>query len=132
MYQEQLKLLCEILTEIDSQPVRSMAYITNATKTTAIHNKPPDDIRWLLLRDILHKSFMSFALSEEDQNQAPERAYKLLAFIDQKYQQNQQLCWQSHSHHFHESFEKYVNCPVTCLWELVEFISKIQEKIYAV
>lgn len=51
---------------------------------------------------------------------------KELEYMNKIYLANQHLCWKSHEHHFHIAFVEYLTCPVTCLYEIVEWLEKIR------
>lgn len=126
---EYLSNLSQILNEIDNNPVRSLQFFTTPMTTTNITNKPKDDCRYILIVDIIRNLIHSFTqLQNEDDVQ--KNLDQILYNINSKFQHNQQLCWPSHIHHFHSTFEDYVNCPVTCLFELSEFISKLNKECY--
>lgn len=127
--QEHLKLLAETIEEFDKNPLQSMQFLTNATPTTTVINKPPDDIRWRLLCDILFK--FGYHITSGNQEMAQEFLDNTLKNISEKYQNNQQFCWRAHEHHFHKDFKEYVNCPQTCLCELGEYLTKLRRHLYA-
>lgn len=128
--QEHLKLLVEILDELDSNPQKTMRFVTQAVGTTTISNKPPDDIRYQLIRDISFK-FAYHNMYAGDEQLTMQYVDDFMLKIGNKYINNQHLCWRAHDHHFHKSFEEYVNCPITCLCEIGEFLNKLGRTLYA-
>jgi|SRR5208337_3267766 len=124
---EYLTELSVILNDIDNNPVKSLQFFTTALVNTNIVNKPIDECRMKLITEILFHISLRQVFSEE---YAQKNTDKILQSISTKYTNNQNLCWLSHSHHFHSSFEEYVNCPVTCLYELVEFFEKLKKECY--
>ncbi len=126
---EYLTNLSHILNEIDNNPVKSMMFFTTPMLTTTINNKPQDDCRWLLINNIVH-NLVHELTQLHDMQDVQKNTEQILYNINNKYQQNQNLCWISHSHHFHSTFEEYVNCPVTCLYEISEFIHKLNKECY--
>ncbi len=136
MYQ-QLKHLADIIENIDSDPQRSMLFYTTSVTTTNVKNKPPDGVRWHLIVDTLYQieSMSKFHRDYRDidihlRDDISRSVDNILEQLNNKYHNHQYLCWQSHSHHFHVTVQEYINCPVTCLFEVSEFINKLIKEIY--
>lgn len=126
---QQLSLLREFLEHIDSNPIESMKYFTSATPTTTPQNAPPAKARELLIMDSLHR-IQHFIMQSNDCQIVDDTIRDVREFLDSKYSNYQHLCWRSHEHHFHTDFLQYVNCPVTCLAEISEFLEKLQKELY--
>lgn len=126
---EYLTNISKILDEIDNNPLKSMQFFTTAVANTTIVNKPIDNCRMNLIIDILHNLVYNYSqLQNTDDIQ--KNTDEILYNINNKYQKNQHLCWYSHEHHFHKTFEEYVNCPITCLFEISEFLEKLRRECY--
>lgn len=124
----QLKMLAEIIESIDSGP-QAMQFYTDACDGMTVVNKPVYNIKWLLVRDTLHRIEHTIQ-NNNDCMQVDHCVERNLVLLNERYRQNQHLCWLSHQHHFHVSLEQYVNCPVTCLYEITEFLNKLIKEIY--
>jgi hypothetical protein len=118
-----------ILDEIDSNPVKSLQFFTTAMANTNITNKPVDNCRTILITEILHNLIYN-KTQLQDPNDIHKNTDDILRNIDNKYQKNQHFCWRSHEHHFHKTFEEYVNCPITCLCEISEYLDKLNKECY--
>ena len=124
--QQQIKFLAEVLEEIDRNPEASVRYFNCRLDDSATSVK---DIRYVLIKDSLHKMEHHF---RQDPNCAivDPHVDTILKELDRHYHNHQHLCWRSHEHHFHTSFDSYVNCPITCLCEISEFLNKLIKEIY--
>lgn len=125
---EQIDLLRHILNEIDSDPIQSMQYYTGCCLTKD-GKTPPGNCRELLLTEALHRATHSIYKSD-DCATVDKYATNVALRLNQVYQHNQQHCWPLHTHHFHPNFIAWVNCPVTCIAEISEYLDKIQKEMY--
>jgi len=121
--------LSMILDEIDNNPSKSLMFFTTSMSTTTIANKPLDNCRFSLICDILHTIIYN-RTQMQNIDDIHKNTDDILRNIDNKYQKNQHFCWSSHEHHFHKTFEEYVNCPITCLCEISEYLDKLNKKCY--
>jgi len=119
----------KILNEIDNNPLKSLQFFTTTLSSTTITNKPPDNCRLTLIIDILHNLICNYT-QIEDSVDISKCINEILDNINSKYQQHQHFCWKSHESHFHKAFDEYVNCPVTCIYELSEFLDKLAKECY--
>jgi hypothetical protein len=126
---EYLINLSRILNEIDNDPLKSLQFFTTSLSSTNITNKPLDSCRMILITDILYNLIRNLS-QLNDISDIQKNMDGILHNINNKYQNNQHLCWKSHEHHFHQSFEDYVNCPTTCLYEVSEFFNKLNKECY--
>ena len=126
---EYLTDLYRMLDEIDNNPNKSLLFFTTSMPTTTLTNKPPDTCRFDLIVDILHSSIYN-RTQLQSMDDIHKNTEEILRSIDNKYQKNQHFCWRSHDYHFHKSFEEYVNCPVTCLCEISEYLNKLNKECY--
>jgi hypothetical protein len=126
---QQIKELCQIIVTIDNDPVKSMSYFTGVCDTKTPLTKPLYNCRWLLITDALHRLQHQF-MHSDDCSYVDSHVDELFNKLNDVYQRNQHHCWQSHHHHFHRTFEEYVNCPITCLAEVSEYLSKIIKELY--
>lgn len=110
---EQIQFVVNKIKDLNDDPAISMKYYTNTCPGRNITNKSEDTIKYDLLRYLFEHCHRPDILVE----------------LEVIYQNNQQFCWQSHSHHFHPTFEQYVNCPITCLGEIEEYLEKIVFKV---
>lgn len=106
--------LTQILSSINDDPQKSLCYFTNSNKYRTNETTPPPDCKWILI----HEALNHLNISNKDKQE-------FLIELNLIYTYNQHLCWKSHEHHFHANFECYVNCPMTCLGEIVEFLEKV-------
>jgi hypothetical protein len=121
---QQIKLLCEILTNIDNDPSKCMQFYTSGgymshRQNPATTQTPTSDCRWLLIVEAL-------------QHIDNENYHDFLRKLNADFVETQHLCWKSHDHHFHVDFHRYVLCPVTCLYEVVEYLNKLIKEMYIV
>jgi len=128
--QEQLNLLIETLESVDNDPKKSLRFFTTAMPTTNITNVPPPDCRYQLIVDILYS--MCFNIHQGDDGLARQNVDDIMLKLSEEYQSNQHHCWQAHSHHFHTTLSEYINCPVTCLYEIIEYLHKVRKDMYAI
>lgn len=126
---EYLTEMISIIDQINNDPIRSLQFFTTSLINTNITNKPPDNCKMILVREILAHLIRNYT-QLRDNNDLQKNLDDVLVNIDNKYQHNQHICWKSHEHHFHKSFEEYVNCPVTCLCEIGEFLDKVRKEYY--
>ncbi len=127
---QHLKFLVSVVNSIDNDPQKSMLFYTTALTTTTVENKPPKDIRWRLLVDSLY-NFEAHLENKDIYDRSLERSVDdILDKLNTRYQNHQHLCWKSHEHHFHTTVQDYVNCPITCLCEIGEFLDKLVKEIY--
>lgn len=133
---QHLLTLKQTIDHIDNDPVRSMRFWTTSCSNTHEGNKPPDDIRYKLVVDtlytieaqILNKDIVQVIQDPDFCRMVDEKLDRL----DRFYQQHQEYTWRSHDHHFHTSFAQYVNCPITCLTEISEFLGKIVKENFGI
>ena len=128
---QQLKFLHDTLEVIDNDPQKTMQFYTGCciAKPNINNNPPPSNIRWLLIEDILHK-VQHFGLQTNNEITVSKSVDDIFYKLNDIYQRTQHYCWDSHVHHFHTSFRDYINCPVTCITEIVEYIDKITKEVY--
>lgn len=126
---EYLTELISIIDQINNDPRKSLMFFTTSTANTTIQNKPIDDCKMKLITEIAWHLVQQYT-QLRDENDIQKNLDELLEQIHNKYIHNQHMCWKSHEHHFHKSFEEYVNCPVTCLCEIGEFLDKVRKEYY--
>ena len=118
--QQRIKFLLDILNQLDNDP----------NKSTNFLNSPPTvNSKWMLLEEALHRIEHNIRHSD-DCTQVDSYVHSILTHLNVLYQRNQHNCWISHTHHFHTCFQDYVNCPVTCLTEIAEYLSKVMKENY--
>lgn len=122
--EQQLHFLRDCLEELDNNPHETMKYYTFNCRNTNNSNIPTSDCRWLLIQELLHKAQHIYE-NNNDCGTVDFHVTDLFSRIEILYQTTQHLCWTSHSHHFHPSFRDYINCPVTCITEICEYLKKI-------
>jgi hypothetical protein len=129
---QHIKLLSEIIGNIDNDPMRSLAFYTGTLPDYCHQLHPPKDCKWVLMVDTLcHIEKHRDSAANEYEKNIEYTVRQILDKLNSKYQQHQNLCWESHKHHFHTTIEEYVNCPVTCLTEISEFLDRLVKEIYA-
>jgi hypothetical protein len=126
---QQIKYLCQILNEIDNDPTKSMQYYTGACQTKTPLTGPLYNCRWLLIEECLHKLQHQYE-HNDDCGVVDHHVNEIFDRINDVYQRTQHNCWRSHDHHFHKTLEEYVNCPITCLAEIQEFLEKMVKELY--
>ena len=127
--QQQIEFLRGILESIDNDQSKSMSFYTGAYHSTSISQRPNVDCKWRLINDILHQAEHVFRQSS-DCLYVDKYVTENFKKLNDVYQHNQHLCWRLHEHHFHVTFESYINCPMTCLCEIGEYLQKLQKEIY--
>jgi hypothetical protein len=129
----QIKFLIDILNNIDSNPQQSMQFITSGgckyISTSPSNLSPSKDCRWTLIGEILHKS-QHIQMSNDNCGEVDMYITDIFTKLNDVYQHSQQYCWKSHEHHFHTNFEQYVNCPVTCISEISEYLERTLKEMY--
>lgn len=108
---KEIEMLLKNLKELDSQSVDFCM---------AFYHKP--HMHSMLITDILRSSVAQIfpqAKSIEDLHSRMDLVYHRL--VDSHWD-NQYQC---HDVHFHKSFEEWLNCPFTCLQEVLDFLEKI-------
>lgn len=126
---EQLDLVRRIINEIDNDPINSMRYYTGCAISTQ-GGIPPGNCREILLTEALHKATHS-VYNSDNCDFVDKHMENVQLRLNQVYQYSQHICWPSHVHHFHPTFIAWVNCPVTCLAEISEYLEKIQKEMYS-
>jgi hypothetical protein len=132
----QLKLLVNILRDIDSNPSQSMMFYTGGSYKQHLSNPnsnppPTPDCRWILIVEALQHIDTSNPDATRDISHKEDH-HEVLRKLNTGWQETQHLCWHSHDHHFHINFHQYVLCPVTCLYEIIEYIEKVIKEKYIV
>lgn len=127
--QQQIKLLRDILDKINNDASTSMQYYTGPCLTKTPMTGPVYNVKWLLIEDILHKTQHGIERSD-DCSVVDKHVEDIFNNLNHIYTRTQQHCWPSHAHHFHTSFREYVNCPITCLPEISEYLDKITKELY--
>lgn len=101
------------IKDINNDPQTSMQYYTNDCSNRHIGSHAPDDIRYRLLCYLFEQT----------------HRVDIIVELGALYTNNQHYCWPSHAHHFHPTFEQYVNCPITCLAEIEEYLESMAYKV---
>lgn len=91
------------------------------------HGDPEN--RWDFLCTAIH-SIQHAHMRNNDCEIVDVQAQALLQRLENIYIFSQHLCWRSHEHHFHTCLKEYVNCPITCLPEISEYLGKIVKELY--
>lgn len=126
MLQHRLQHLISVFQAVNEEPQKSLYFYTGAFPPNTRTIQPPPDIKWRLFVDSLYHF-------EMHQHEADIKVIdEVLDVLNNHYQQRQHFCWRSHEHHFHVDLEEYVNCPVTCLYEIEEFLEKLHKELYAI
>lgn len=130
-----LRILTEILRDVDSNPSKSMMFFTGGSykqhlTNTNMQQTPTPDCRWVLIVEILQHIDSTYDPGKD----ASERIdyHEVLARLNENFVSTQGLCWRTHDHHFHIDFHRYVLCPVTCLYEIVEYLERLVKEKYIV
>jgi hypothetical protein len=126
---QQIKDLQEIINQIDNDPTKSMQYFTGACLTKTPLTKTVYNCRWLLIEECLHK-IQHMLEQSDDCSIVDSHVNEIFDKLNDVYQKTQYNCWRSHDHHFHKTIEEYVNCPVTCLAEVGEFLGLMLKELY--
>jgi hypothetical protein len=124
---EQIDMMRRIIEEIDNNPLHSMKYYTGCTPNTT--ERPPSNCRELLLVEALHRATHS-VYTNDNCDDVDKYMKPVIVRLNDAYQYSQHLCWPSHTHHFHPDFMAYVNCPITCLAEICEYLQRVQKQLY--
>jgi len=125
---EQIEMIRTVLDQIDNDPRQSMSFFTGSCYTVS-GTRPKANCREILLTEILHK--VTHQLYQSDDCQKVDSYMDpVMVKLNDIYQRCQHHCWLSHAHHFHPNFIAYVNCPITCLAEISDYLLKIQKEMY--
>lgn len=127
--QQQLKFLQQVLEEINNDPQKSLKYFTTDNKWRNNETTPPSDCKWELIGSVLHHIEHSLEQINDCSIIDPAVSHNLDK-LNILYQSHQQYCWVSHQHHFHTNFQEYINCPMTCIAEITEYLDKLTKEIY--
>ena len=78
--------------------------------------------------EVIYKTLAEIEQSNNP-NLSQEELAKNVRVIGDKlnhlYSSNQHFTWPSHSVHFHVDIVAWINCPMTCLYEIEEFVGKV-------
>lgn len=122
-------MLKELIDKMDESPIQSMQFWTTPTSTTNKTNVPPANIKEVFIRDCIHK-VQHIYLADNNCEYVDSTLSGISEKLNELYSRSQHFCWRSHEHHFHPGFFEYVNCPITCLAEISEFLSKLTKELY--
>jgi hypothetical protein len=113
--QKQLSILHKILTKVDENVEISKSFYENTIGKS----------KFSLIKESLHQ-IEHDVCGHGDCVEINSNRDKLLVSLNARYHQNQhRYCWPSHMSHFHMTLEQWINCPMTCIAEINEFIEKI-------
>jgi hypothetical protein len=129
MRQDHIKFLVSTIDDIDNNPIDSMKFYNGPLPQSHINQKTKDDAKGLLIGHILH-DYEHHIQNTQDCGIVDPQVTQILSKLNIFYLNHQHLCWPSHSHHFHTNFGEYLNCPITCLAEISEFLKKLGREMF--
>lgn len=115
--QKELAVLINLLSNMDNDPEISLYFHIYEKKKSSIIDK------------CLHKT-RHIVNNNENCVIVDINIHKIKDIINERFNQYHNLQWPSHLSHFHTNFKSYVSCPVTCLYEVIEFLEKLEKEIY--
>lgn len=104
---------------------RILRFLENDINSTMKFYEFKSGDKYSFFCDILHQT-----LHDTEKGQPclyiDEKTKQTLTYLNSRYMNSQRdYCYQSHMCHFHMSLKDWVNCPMTCISELEEFVGKI-------
>lgn len=112
--QKEVKKLLELVKNMDSDASISEHFVCLIEK----------DSKFQSLQSILHQ--IVHEMYGYDCIESGIETKKIMEKLNYRYFHNQhRYCWHSHMSHFHMSLRDWINCPMTCLTEIQEFLEKI-------